>query len=178
MANRHRMAVTALVAAIAATGAGFTAWKEHEGFTEAPVIPTEGDRPTIGHGSTFYENGDPVKMTDPPITRERAEQLAINLMKKDGQRLVKALGPDVLLHEKEFEVYMDFIGQYGVGNFNLSPRRELLAGNYVGACKALLKFRFAAGYDCSTRINGRPNKRCWGVWTRQLQRHDKCMAAQ
>ena len=31
--------------------------------------------PTIGYGSTFYENGKRVKITDDPITKERAEQL-------------------------------------------------------------------------------------------------------
>jgi lysozyme len=31
--------------------------------------------PTIGVGATFYENGRKVKLTDPPITRERAIQL-------------------------------------------------------------------------------------------------------
>ena len=51
---------------------------------------------------------------------------------------------------------------------------KAMAGNYVQACNALLKYRYAAGFDCSTP----GNKRCWGVWTRQLERHAKCMAAQ
>jgi lysozyme len=31
--------------------------------------------PTIGYGSTFYEDGSKVKMTDKPITQERADAL-------------------------------------------------------------------------------------------------------
>lgn len=31
--------------------------------------------PTIGIGSRFYESGQEVKMTDPPITKERATEL-------------------------------------------------------------------------------------------------------
>ena len=48
----------------------------------------------------------------------------------------------------------------------------------AAACAALLSYRRAAGYDCSTLVNGKPNRRCWGVWERQLKRHAKCMAAQ
>lgn len=29
-----------------------------------------------------------------------------------------------------------------------------------------------------TTINGQPNRRCWGVWERQLERHAKCLAEQ
>jgi hypothetical protein len=50
----------------------------------------------------------------------------------------------------------------------------LLAGDYAGACKALLFYKFSAGYDCSTP----GNKRCYGVWTRQIDRHSKCMGVQ
>lgn len=53
-------------------------------------------------------------------------------------------------------------------------RRLLLAGDYAGACRALLRYKYAAGYDCSTP----GNKRCYGVWTRQLARHAKCMEVQ
>jgi lysozyme len=35
----------------------------------------KGDRWTIGYGNTFYENGIPVRSTDKPITKERAEEL-------------------------------------------------------------------------------------------------------
>ena len=158
--------------------AGFSAWKASEGFTESPVIPTKDDRPTIGHGSTKYEDGTPVKMTDPPITRERGEVLARNLMTQDERRVIASI-PGVKLHQEEFDLYMDFVGQYGVGNWRKSSMRDrLLEADYRGACRALLNYRFAAKYDCSTRINGKPNKRCWGVWTRQLARYEKCMAAQ
>jgi len=69
--------------------------------------------------------------------------------------------------------------QYGIGNWRRSSmRKNLLAGNYEAACHSLLEWRKAAGYDCSTTINGKPNKRCWGVWERQLERHQKCMGEQ
>ncbi len=36
--------------------------------------------PTIGIGCTYYEDGTPVKITDEPITEERAIQLFRNLV--------------------------------------------------------------------------------------------------
>lgn len=166
------------VAALALSAAGFAAWVADEGFTPSPVIPTKGDVPTIGHGSTRYEDGTPVKMTDPPITRERAAELAKHLHDEETRRFRKSL-PGVSLTQGEFDLYLDFNGQYGSGNWRSSSMRtNLLAGKYREACHALLRWRKAAGYDCSTLVNGEPNKRCWGVWTRQLERHAKCMAEQ
>lgn len=165
------------VALLSLSAAGFAAWQSHEGFTEVAVIPTKGDVPTIGHGSTRYEDGRRVRMGD-TITRKRAVELAHNLIAQDELTFRKSI-PDAKLTQGEYDVYLDFVGQYGMGNWSKSSmRREVMAGNYVKACKALLSYRFAAGYDCSTTIAGKPNKRCWGVWTRQKKRYDQCMAAQ
>ncbi|WP_425221699.1 glycoside hydrolase family protein [Pseudomonas sp.] len=166
------------IGALTISAAGFMGWIASEGFTPAPVIPTQGDVPTIGHGSTRYEDGTPVRMTDQPITRARGEQLARNLMSQDEVRFRASL-PGVELYQEEYDLYLDFVGQYGIGNWRASSmRRELLAGNYVQACDALLRWRKAGGYDCSTLVNGQPNRRCWGVWTRQLERHEMCRSAQ
>lgn len=166
---RQRIAVGLL----SLSAAGFAAWQTNEGFTTTAVIPTKGDVPTIGHGSTRYEDGSPVRMGD-TITPQRAEVLARNLNSQAEKQFAASL-PGVKLHQAEFDLYMDFIGQYGIGTWlKGSPRRDLLAGNYAQACRDLLKYRYAAGFDCSTP----GNKRCWGVWTRQLERHAKCMAAQ
>lgn len=166
---RQRIAVTVL----SLSAAGFATWQASEGYTPVAVIPTKGDVPTIGHGSTRYEDGQPVRMGD-TITPARAEVLARNLNSQAEKQFAASL-PGVKLNQTEFDVYMDFVGQYGIGTWrNGSPRRDLLAGNYAQACHDLLKYRFAAGFDCSTP----GNKRCAGVWTRQLERHAKCMAAQ
>jgi len=169
LSARNRIAVSLLTMSLA----GFGAWKASEGFTDVAVIPTKGDVPTIGHGSTRWEDGTPVKMGD-TITRQRAEVLARTLNSKAEKQFAASL-PGVKLHQEEFDLYMDFVGQYGMGNWRPSSiRRDLLAGNYVQACNDLLKYKFAAGYDCSTP----GNKRCWGVWQRQLERHAKCIGAQ
>lgn len=166
---RQRIAVGMLTLSMA----GFGAWKASEGFTDHAVIPTKGDVPTLGHGSTRWEDGTPVKMGD-TITPARADLLARNLNSQSEKQFAASL-PGAKLHQEEFDLYMDFIGQYGIGNWRQSSmRRDLLAGNYAQACHDLLKYKYAAGYDCSTP----GNKRCRGVWQRQLDRHAKCMAAQ
>lgn len=168
--NKQRIAVALLTL----SAVGFTAWQSSEGFTANPVIPTKGDVPTIGHGSTRYENGTPVKMTDKPITRERGAILALNLNDQEEAKFRASL-PGAKLHPEEFDLYMDFIGQYGMTTWKSSSmRRDILAGNYAAACHDLLKYRYAAGFDCSTP----GNKRCMGVWTRQLERHNQCMEVQ
>lgn len=166
-----------LVAALTLSAAGFGAWVSSEGFSSAPIIPTRGDVPTIGHGSTRYEDGQAVRMSDPPITRERAAVLARNLMDEKEKRFAASL-PGVKLHQEEFDLYMDFTGNFGIGNWRSSSmRRNLLAGDFVAACRSLLMWRKQDGRDCSQPVNWGP-RGCKGVWTRQLERHAKCMEAQ
>ena len=166
------------VAALTLSAAGFATWQASEGFTATAVIPTRGDVPTIGHGSTRYEDGTPVRLGDAPITRQRAQQLARNLHSEEEARF-KASLPGVYLHPGEYDLYLDFVGQYGIGNWRKpqSPRTWLLQGDYVGACNALLTWRFQAGRDCRLPENWGPQG-CKGVWSRQQQRHAKCMAMQ
>ncbi|ATR83972.1 lysozyme [Pseudomonas sp. HLS-6] len=169
MSARNRIAVGLLTMSLAGIGA----WKANEGYTSNAIIPTKGDVPTIGHGSTRYEDGTRVRMGD-TITPARADVLARNLISQDEKQFAASI-PGVKLYQEEFDLYMDFVGQYGMGNWRTgSPRRYLLEGNYVGACEALLLYRYAAGFDCSTP----GNKRCPGVWKRQLERNAKCKAVQ
>ncbi|WFS20625.1 lysozyme [Pseudomonas sp. 905_Psudmo1] len=201
MSIRNRIAVTALTLSLA----GFGAWIKSEGESPmvqkdgvellAPHIPTKGDVPTIGHGSTRYEDGTRVTLADPPITRERAQQLARALHSEEERRFQASL-PGVKLYQEEYDLYIDFTGQYGIGSWRASPmRRELIAGNYSKACNALLQYRFVTseryikGWEPYKFKDGKPtrwrfdcatpgNKVCHGVWTRQLERHAKCWSVQ
>ena len=184
-AVRQRVIVTAL----ALSSAGLATWKASEGdgptavledgtVVHKPYIPTKGDVPTIGHGSTRYEDGTPVRLGDEPITRQRADQLARALASEDEKRLAKSL-PGVVLYQAEYDLYVNFVGQFGIGNWNkpMSPRTFLLRGEYRQACEALLNWRFQAGRDCKLPQNWGPQG-CKGVWTRQKERYDNCIAAQ
>lgn len=148
-----------------------------EGFTYLATIPTKGDVPTAGFGSTVHVDGAKVKMGD-TMDPVRAVITAHAHISKDEEAFRKSI-PDVPLYQDEYDLYLDFMYQYGVGNWRSSSMRgHLLDLKYLPACDALLLWRFAGGYDCSTMINGQRNDRCWGVWTRQQERHAKCIAAQ
>lgn len=170
---RQRIAVAVLSLSMA----GFVGITTDESWMGTAAIPTKNDRPTFGFGSTFDEQGKPVKLGD-KITPVRAVRLAASHIAKE-EVIFRTSLPGVALHQEEYDLYVDWIYQFGTGAWSKSSmRKNLLAGDYRGACRALLEYRFAGGYDCSTMTNGQRNKRCWGVWTRQLERHDKCIAAQ
>lgn len=169
MANNARIAIGGLALSAAALVGLVTS----ESYTDHAVIPTKGDRPTVGFGSTFHEDGTPVKMGE-TITPVRAIQLASKHVTKE-ESVFRASIPNVALSQAEYDIYMNWVYQYGIGRWAASSmRRELIAGNYAAACHALLEYKYSAGYDCS--IPG--NKICAGVWARQQERHAQCMAAQ
>ena len=144
-----------------------------EGYTPKPVIPVKGDVPTIGYGTTVYANGVKVKMSDTAITRKQAFEYLKAHIDKDAQRFNKTI-LNVPISQTEYDVYMDFTYQYGTGAWSQSSMlKNLKAGKYKQACDSLLKYKYVAKRDCSIRKNN-----CYGVWTRQLERHQKCMGAQ
>ena len=148
-----------------------------EWYTDKAVIPTKGDRPTVGLGSTFHEDGSPVKMGDTTTPTRALLKMKAHIDREEAS-FVKSL-PMAWLHQGEYDLYMKFVYQFGTNNWwKSSMRQRILVSDYKGACDALLAYRYAAKYDCSTLVNGKPNKRCYGVWTRQLERHTACMALQ
>nr|WP_314369148.1 glycoside hydrolase family protein [uncultured Acinetobacter sp.] len=141
-----------------------------EGYTSKPVIPVKGDRPTIGNGTTFYPNGQAVKMTDPAITRKQAYEYLKFTMNKNARVFNKTL-LNIPISQAEYDLYLDFNYQYGIGAWSSSSMlKNLKAGKYRSACKALLEYKYVAKRDCSIRSNG-----CYGVWTRLNERYEKCM---
>jgi lysozyme len=162
-----------LVAALSLSASALVALVAHEGYSDKAIIPVKGDKPTLGFGSTVHDNGQPVKLgerTTPP----KALATAYAHISQDEAALRRSL-PNVELSQAEFDLYVDWTYQYGSGAWQKSAmRHHLLAGEHVQACDALLKYKFVAGYDCSTP----GNKRCPGVWSRQLIRHAQCRAAQ
>lgn len=167
--NRVRVSVGALAVSLSM----FSALVYKENYTDTAVIPTKNDRPTVGFGSTFWEDGRPVKMGD-KITPVRAVKLAtVHITKEEAA--FRATIPDVKLYPAEYDIYMDWSYQYGTGAWRASSmRRNLLTGQYRAACDSLLLYKKSGGYDCS--VPG--NRICAGVWTRQKERHAACVAAQ
>ena len=129
-----------LVAGLSLSAAALVGLVASEGYTDKAVIPTRGDRPTVGFGSTFHENDTPVKMGD-TTTPVRALIKAQAHIGKAEAAFRDSLG-GVALHQGEYDLYVDWVYQYGMGAWlNSGMRRELLAGNYTAACDALLDYR-------------------------------------
>lgn len=155
------------------SAAGFIGIVSSEGYVDKAMVPTKGDRPTIGFGSTFHADGTAVRIGE-KTSPVRALVMAQAHISEQETQFRKSL-EGASLNQVEFDLYMDFTYQYGMTNWLSSTmRREILAGNYQAACDGLLKWKRAAGYDCSTP----GNTRCWGVWERQLARHKQCTEAQ
>lgn len=166
-----------VVSLLTLSAAGLIAIVTQESYTQTAVIPTKGDVPTMGFGSTRKDDGSPVQMGDrtDPV---RALYTVQAHLSREEQSFRESL-PGVSLTQGEYDLYVDFMYQYGIGNWRgSSMRRALVSGKYAEACDALLAYRFAAKYDCSTLVDGKPNRRCWGVWDRQQRRHAKCLAEQ
>lgn len=162
-----------IVAALTLSASAFVTLVVSEGYTDTATIPTKNDRPTNGFGSTFNADGSAVKLGE-KTTPVRALITAQAHISKEEVRFRDSL-PGVKLYQGEYDLYMDFGYQFGMGTWKSSSmRRRLLAGDYVGACNALLMYRYSGGYDCSTP----GNRRCAGVWTRQQERNRKCLALQ
>jgi len=189
--SRARIAM----AALSLSAAAFVGRAVHEGYTEGAVIPVKGDVPTYGLGMTTRPDGTPVRLGDRTNPIE-AMQRSLAYSQKASAQIKRCVTAD--LHQEEFDLMDDFSYQYGTKTLCASQIvARANAGDYRGSCEAYKDFRkvraapgerFGPGmsmsedgvmrYDCSTLIDGKPNKRCYGVWRRQLERHDRCMAVQ
>lgn len=109
MAKGVRIAVVAL----SLSAAAFIGLAQHEGYTDRAVIPTQGDVPTVGFGSTVHEDGSRVKMGD-RTTPVNALVKAHAHISEEEQRFRASL-PGASLTQAEYDLYMDFVYQYGSG---------------------------------------------------------------
>ena len=159
-------------AALTLSAAGFAGLVLEESYTTNAVIPTKGDRPTVGFGSTFRDDGTPVQMGD-TITPARAIARSVAHIAKDESGLKRCVTG--AMSQVEYDILVKFSYQYGVAaTCNSSMVRNVNAGNYARACEGYTLYKFSAGFDCSTP----GNRVCGGVWTRNLERREQCLAAQ
>ncbi len=156
------------ISALALSAAGFVGLVSHEGFTDRAVTPVKGDRPTVGFGSTFRDDGTPVRMGD-TITAPQALTRSFNHIARDESRLKQCVTAP--LTQYEYDTLVDHAYQYGSqATCNSSVVRLINEHKYTEACQAYLRWKFVAGRDCSVRSNG-----CYGVWLRSQERVKKCM---
>lgn len=153
------------------SAAAFVALITHESYTTVAVIPTANDRPTVGFGSTFRDDGSPVQMGD-TIKPVQAVVRAASHIARSETNLKRCVTGN--LYQKEYDILVDFAYQYGESaTCKSSIVRHINAGNYAQACSGYTKYKYSGGYDCSI-----PNNRvCSGVWKRNLDRQTKCLTA-
>ena len=85
---------------------------EFEGLRLKPYLCSAGV-PTIGYGSTFYENGSKVKLTDMPITKLRADQLLRNTADKFAEKVAVLITKPVT--QNQFNALVSFAFNVGIG---------------------------------------------------------------
>jgi len=169
------------VALLSLSATAFVARIAHEGYSNNAIIPTKGDVPTKGFGSTVNADGSRVRMGE-QITPVEGVRLALTHIQKDEAKIKACIGPEVPLHQAEFDVYSELAYNIGNSGFCVNSKtggpgvipRNLKVGNYVGACNAILQYKYAAGYDCSTP----GNRRCSGVWKDRIRLNAQCLGVQ
>lgn len=162
--NKSRLGIGAL----AASASLLVALATHEGYTDKAIIPVAGDRPTVGFGSTFRDDGTPVRPGD-SITPVKALQRTLAHIQKDETALKQCVTAP--LTQYEYDTLTDFAYNYGaVAACKSSMVRLANAGDYAGSCQAYARYKFVAGRDCSIRSNG-----CYGVHRRSQERVKSCL---
>lgn len=158
------------VAVLSLSAAALVGIVMKEGYTDRAIIPIPGDRPTVGFGSTFKEDGSPVTMQD-TITPPKAVRLAVAHISKDEPQLRKCFGYETQLYQWEWDAYVRLVHNVGpakVCNSSIVPKVQ--REDYKAACDTILDFKKAIGKDCSVRSNG-----CYGVWLDRLATHKLCL---
>lgn len=117
--------------------------RRFEGLYLRPYLCPAGV-PTIGYGATYYEDGTRVALTDPPITRDRAESLLLWMVRTRYLPAVVRLCPGVDSPEL-LAALIDFTFNLGAGNLRVSNLRRRVNGRDYDAVPAELRKWVRAG---------------------------------
>ena len=99
---------------------------QEEGLVKRPYLDSAGI-PTIGIGCTYYENGQKVKMTDPPISTERAIALFRNLLRNYEHGVYSITRDDI--NHNQFDALTSFTYNVGVAGFKGSTLLKKVNAN-------------------------------------------------
>jgi lysozyme len=123
---------------------GYDLIKEFEGLKLKPYL-CSASVPTIGYGSTYYENGKKVKLTDAPITKERADALFQIVADDFAKRVVPLIKKP--LTQNQFNSIVSFAFNLGVRALQNSTLLRLINinPNDANIAKEFLKWNKAGG---------------------------------
>lgn len=118
---------------------GYNLIKEFEGLKLKPYL-CSANVPTIGYGNTFYENGTKVKLTDAPITKERAETLFKSLADKFAIKVLPLIKKPIT--QNQFNALVSFAYNVGTMALQNSTLLKLVNNNPndVNIAKEFLKW--------------------------------------
>ena len=123
---------------------GYDLIKEFEGLKLKPYL-CSASVPTIGYGSTYYENGKKVKLTDAPITKERADDLFEIVADDFAKRVLPLIKKP--LTQNQFNSIVSFAFNLGVRALQNSTLLRLvnINPNDANIAKEFLKWTKAGG---------------------------------
>lgn len=96
--------------------------RRFEGLFLTPYLCPAGV-PSIGYGATYYEDGRAVTLLDPPITRERAEQLLLWMVRTVYLPAVIRLCPNIDSAGRAAAI-IDYAFNLGTGQLKSSTLRK------------------------------------------------------
>ncbi len=134
MKNKTR----AVIAGLVLSAGGLIGIASHEGYKDTAYIPVPGDVATIGFGSTTNSDGSRVALgqrTTPVASLKRlGEHVEV------FEDAVRRCAP-VPMYQYEFDAYVSLTYNIGANAFCKSTlSKKLIAYDYEGACKEILKF--------------------------------------
>lgn len=111
--------------------------KRWEGFSADPYICPAGVV-TIGYGSTYYENGVKIRMSDPPLSEKRADAMLRNILRHYELGVDSMTGDDIT--QNQFDALVSFA--YNVGleamrkstllkKVNANPNDRLISNQFL-----------------------------------------------
>ena len=147
---------------LGASAALLVALATHEGYSDKAIVPVPGDRPTVGFGSTFRDDGKPVQMGD-TITPVKALQRSLAHLQKDEAGIKRCVTAP--LYQSEYDAYLSLAYNIGVPAFCKSTLvKKLNAGDHAGACSEILKW---------DKFQGAPLR---GLTIRRKKEYEQCVS--
>jgi lysozyme len=128
----------AIIAGLVLSAGGLIGIASHEGYKDTAYIPVPGDVATIGFGSTTNSDGSRVALgqrTTPVASLKRlGEHVEV------FEDAVRTCAP-VPMYQYEFDAYVSLTYNIGANAFCKSTlAKKLIAYDYEGACKEILKW--------------------------------------
>ena len=99
--------------------------KPFEGLRLKPYICPAG-YPTIGYGTVYKPDGTMVKMSDPAITAEQAEEWLMLTISRDYLPAVLKQSPNLIRHPRTLGAITSFVYNLGIARYKASTLKRKL----------------------------------------------------